>query len=310
MTQGIGAGGFIGIAFETVTNTYTAPVKYFPIENESLKFVQETNWRRPIRQSADIIGAVDGDVRVEGDIMMEAFEDVVPYFLHCARATVVKAGSGNYTYTYTPSASAIAPNHTMSITVIRNGVVYGYVGCVVGQFTFSIDNETLKFNASILGSDEASQSLPTPTFITTAPFGAGKYNIQVPTGSQIFDTDTFEFQVNDNAESQYRLKDTGRGAQFVKFGEREVTATLERDFDTRTDYDAFKALTAQSITFTATKGANNSISLNLPAAIKDDYTVNLSGQGDLLRATVPYKGVIDGTGKSYSIVVKAQENLT
>jgi hypothetical protein len=135
------------------------------------------------------------------------------------------------------------------------------------------------------------------------------YTIEVPTGSTVLDTDTFEFTVEDNAEAQFRLKSTGRGAQFIKYGERNSTMTLERDFESRTDYDLFKAVTAQSVTLTASKGVNNSIIMLAPVAIKDTYEVGLSGQGDLVRASIAYQNIIDGTGKSWQITIKTQEDI-
>lgn len=290
------------------SNTYVAPVKFFPIRNETLSRPQDTIWRRPIRKSADIIGAVAGNVHVEGDIEMEALEDVVVHFLYASRTSIVKTGTSNYTYTATPTAAAV-PVRTLSITIERNAQIFGYVGCVVGSFKFGIDSGLLTFTVSIVGSDEATQTLPVPTFSTTVPFGAGQYNIQIPTATQVFDVDTFEWTCEDNADPQFRLKDTGRGAQFIKFGERNLGLTCERDFLDKTDYDAFKALTSQSLTITATKGANNSIVIVTPVAIKDTYEVGLSGEGDLVRANIAYQAAIDGSGNSYTITVKTQENV-
>jgi hypothetical protein len=308
---GIGGGGFLGVALETTPGTYVAPTKFVPINSESVQYMQETIWRRPIRQSVDIVGAVDGDVHVEGDIEMEAFEDVVALMLHAARTSVVKSGSSpNFTYAFKGSAAAV-PSETLSITIVRNGEVFGYTGCVLSSFSFSIEDGQLMFNCSILGRDEAEQSAPTPTWATTqTPFGAGKYSIEIPTATPVTDTDNFEFEVDDNGEPQFRLKNTGRGAQFIAYGERDVTMSVERDFENRDDYDAFKALTAQSITLTASKGANNSISLLMPASIKDEYELGLEGQGDLIRASVSYNAVIDATGNAYTITVKTQEDIT
>ncbi len=310
---GTGAQGFLGVAIETTSGTYLAPTKFVPIVSESIKYVQETDWRRPIRASADIVGAVDGNVHVEGDISMEAFEDIFALMLRAGRNTYTKSGTTpNFTYDIVGSAAAV-PTKTLSITVIRNGVAFGYTGCVIPSFTLSIDNGKLMFNPAILGRDEASQTLPVATWATgvqATPFGAGKYNLQIPTATQVFDSDSFEFSVDDSGEPQYRLKDTGRGAQFISFGERNVTLSVERDFDTRTDYDAFKALTSQTITLAASKGANNSITINLPAAIKDTYEVGLGGQGDLTRAQVNYNGVLDAVGNAYKLTVKTQEDIT
>jgi hypothetical protein len=308
---GIGAQGFLGIALEVTSGTYVAPTLYVPIMSESLQYQQATNFRRPIRQSADIVGAVAGDAHIEGDISMEAFEDVVALFLCAARATKVKTGSTpNFVYAFTGNANAVAAT-TLSITVIRNGIVFAYTGCTVGSFNFTVDNGTLMFNASIVGRDEATQSAPTPTWPTTQiPYGAGTYSIEIPTGSAVLDTDTFTFSVEDNATPQYRLNSTTRGAQFVSFGERTVQLSVERDFETKAEFASFKALTNNTVTVSASKGANNSITLLVPVAIRDTYEVGLSGQGDLIRAAVQFNGVLNTTGEAYKVTVKTQLDIT
>src|SRR6185503_8360755 len=166
MAVGIGGGGFMGVALETTPNTYVAPSKFVPIRGESLKHVQDTQWRRPIRQSVDNLGPIAGNVRVEGEVQPEATHDVVAYFLAASRATCVQTGAGPYVYTFTPNALATPPTgRTLSITVVRNGAVFGYVGCIVTGYTFSEDNGQLTMSCTILGSDEASQTLPTATWL-------------------------------------------------------------------------------------------------------------------------------------------------
>jgi hypothetical protein len=309
---GIGGGGFMGLAFEVTAGTYVPPTKFFAITSESLQWQQDTTWRRTLRQNVDAFGAVAGNGHIEGDIAMEALEDVVPYFLYASRCTVVKSGSTpNFIYTCTPNSNAIvASGRTLSITVVRNGVTFGYVGCVVSSFTFGVDNQMLTYSATIIGNAEASQTLPTATFTAGQPFGSGTWTLEIPTATQVFDVETFEFQVEDNAEPQYRLKNA-LGAQFVKYGERTVTLNATRDFETRTEYDAFKALTAQAVHILATKGINNSIDITMPAAIKDTWEMGLSGQGDLIQASIAYMGTYDSTtSRAYQIVVKTQENIT
>jgi len=306
MAIGVGASGVLGVALEAVSGTYLAPVKFVPFNSESLMYQQETNFRRAIRNSPDVNYAVPGNAHVEGDIEMDATEDVVVWFMYASRMTVVKSGTTNLTYTGTPNANA-TPAKTMSITIVRNGVVFGYSGCVVGSFTFGIDDGTLTYNVSIVGNDEATQSNPTVTWPTTTPYGMGQYDIQIPTSSSVLDTDTFEFQVEDNAEPNYRLKNPSRGAQFIAFGEREVTLSLERDFQDRTDYDAFKAMTAQSITLVATKGTNNKITILTPVSLKDTYEVSLSSQGDVVRASIEYQCLIGPATAAYTLTVQTQE---
>lgn len=300
----------MGVGLEAVAGTYVVPTKYVPFLGESLTFNEDTQWRRPIRESADVIGPVAGNEHAEGDIEMEALEDCLLYFLYCSRMTIVRTGTTpNWIYTGTPNAAAI-PTKTMSITLVKSGQVLGYTGVTIGSFKFSVQNGLLNFGVSLVARQETVQALPTPTWPSTVPFGAGQYSIEIPTATPVLDTDTFEWTVEDNASPNFRLKSTGRGADFVNFGERDVTWTMNRDFLTRADYDLYKSVTAQSITLSATKGVNNSISLLTPVSYKESYEMPLSGQGDLVRANVGYRGTIDGTGKSYQIVVKSQEDIT
>ena len=307
MTVGIGAGNFIGLAIETVPGTYVAPTEFFPIRSENLQWQQDTVWRRVIAQTADPLGAVAGNGHVEGDVDMELLEAVLPYFLLAARGELVQGGSTpNFTYTFTPDSDAV-PDTTLSIAVVRNGITFGYVGCVVAGMNFGVDNGMATVTLSMLGQSEASQSLPTLTLPTTSPFGSGTWSVQVPTASQVFDTDNFSLGVDDGGEPQNRLRDE-LGAQFIKYGERSVTLSVERDFESRTEYDAFKALTAKSINVDVDKSANNYVHFQVPAAIVDSYEVATPGVGDLVRASVSYMGTqhVDG---AYNIEVGCQEDL-
>jgi hypothetical protein len=289
--------------------TYTAPTKYIPINSESIQMMEATVFRRPIRQSADVIGAVAGNENADGDIDMEALEDCIIYFLHTARTTCVKSGvNPNYIYTYTPNANAVS-GRTIAITIVRAGEVFAYTGCAVTSFNFGIQDGLLTFGCHIIGLAEATQSSPTATWPTSVPFGAGTYDIQIPTGTSVTDTDTFEWAVEDNGEAQFRLKNTGRGADFVKRGERDITITMGRDFLSKTEYNTFKSVTANSITLKATKGINNLIELQTPVNVKESYEVGLSGQGDLVRGSITYRAMLGSPG-AYQIVVKSQEDIT
>lgn len=312
MAPGIGASGIVGVAFETTPGTYVAPTKFIPITNESLKYVQDTVWRRPIRNALGILGAIPGNVHVEGSLVCEVLSDTILYFLYAAHTTQTKTGTGPYTYAFKASQAAL-PTKTLSITVVRNGIVFGYTGCVVSSFEISVDNGTLMLSCDILGRDEAVQSAPTATWSTNVPFGAGTYNVQIPTATQVFDADGFTFASDDSASAEYRLKNTGRGAQFVRFGENTVSLKTERDFDTRTEYDAYKALTSQTLTIVASNSAvNDQVTINMPVAVKDEYVVSgLSGQADLIRASITYNAVMDGTGNTYTItVITLTESIT
>jgi hypothetical protein len=276
MPAGISAATIAGLALETVSGTYTAPTKFFPLVSESLNYQQDTQWRKVLRGQVDAFGAIPGNAHTEGDISIEALDDVVPYFLDAARGALVATGAGPKTYTFTPNANAI-PAKTLSLTIVRNGIVFGYTGVVVSSYTFTLNNGTLMFNASLVGADEAVQSSPTAVWPTSVPYGTGMYSFEIPSGTPVTDADSFEFQVDDNASPQYRLRSGGfRGATFVAFGDRSSSIKTERDFVARTEYDAYKALTAQAIKFAAVNGTA-SITINATTAIKDTYTVNEGG---------------------------------
>jgi len=101
-------------------------------------------------------------------------------------------------------------------------------------------------------------------------------------------------------------------AQFVRFGQREVTASITRDFSSRTEYDAWKNLTASSVNIVCTKGVNNSVAIKLANAKRDTYELDgLADQGTLHMAQIGWQGLYDTTSsKSYEIIVKCQESIT
>jgi hypothetical protein len=310
MTVGVGAQEICGVAVETTPGTYVAPTHWMLLTDEKVKFIQGTVWRRPLRGIADIAGVVQGNSHIEGDFTVEITEDILPQILRCARATCVKTGAGPYVYTFTPSAVAV-PAKTMSVSVSRNGVVFGYTGCIVTAQEYSMNNGLLIGKFTILGIDEATQSALTPTYVTTAPFGDGQYTLEVPTGSPVTDSDSFNLTINDAGTAEYRIKNT-RTMQFAKYGDRTVELKLARDFQDRTEYDAFKALTAKAIKLTASKGANQSVSFEVKAGIVDTYDITgTSAQADLVRADIAYRGTYDaGTSKVYELIVNTAANIT
>ena len=305
----IGASGILGVALETVSGTYLAPTKFIPFNSESIKANINPVERRPVRATAGLVGMIPGNLTIEGDIEFDVTCDTLVFFLHASRCTVVKTGTAPYVYTYTPSAIAV-PSKTLSISVKRGTEVFGYVGCVVTSFTIAVgDDGKMTATVSILGRNEATAAALTAVWPTSSVFQAGMYSLQIPTATQIFDADTYEFSSEDNGQANSRLKNTA-GAQFVSFGESSASVKLSRDFETRADYDTYKAGTAQSLTMLATIDANNSVSILTPVAIKSSYEVNIGGQGDLIRASIEYSCVIDPTGKHYQIVVTTSENIT
>jgi hypothetical protein len=306
MTIGIGASGSLGFAFETTWGTYVAPTVFFPIMSESINFTQTNKQRRPIREIADVLGIVSGNSHVEGDVTMEALDDCLPYFLYVSRNSVTKAAGPPVVYTTTPTPHAMGPINgtkvSCSLTVVRNGVPFGYSGCVVTGLEFTIEDQCLMVKINVIGKDEASVAAPTEVWPTQVPYGAGTYTLSVG-GSTVTDTDTFTMTVDDSAEVQHRITSV-RTPTAIKWGERNLTCKLERDFINRTEYDAWKSYTQNAISLVASQGANNKIELLMPASVKENWTMGLEGQGDLVRSSIDYVPIFNmATSKSYEVKV-------
>jgi hypothetical protein len=314
MTYAVGAQGFIGIEAESTPGTYIAPTIFLPLLEESLSFNQVQIQRRPLRGIADMSGMLPSDQSVTGSMKVEITHDTLPAILRCARCTGVKTGAGPFTYTFTPNALAV-PAKTMSITVVRHTTagIFGFTGCVVSSMKFAMEDGILTGEFGIVGRGEATQSLPTPTYVTTAPPATGQFDLKFA-GVSSTDADSFELNIDDKAEPQFRMQGGGvRTAVFVKYGEREITAAINRDFQDRTDFDAYKAMTAQAIDLNCVQTATSAeVNFNVPTAIKDTYAIEgLKGQGDLVRANISYQGVYDTvTSRAYQIVCKSAATLT
>lgn len=305
----IGASGVLGVGLEDTPGTYQVPDKYIPFNTESIKYNINPVERRPVRATAGLVGLIPGNATVEGDIEFDITMDTLLYFLVATRCTYTKTGAGPYVYTFTPTSNAL-PVKTLSITIKRGSETFGYTGCVVVSFTLTIgDDGKMTCTASILGRNEESVADPIPTWPTAPVLQAGMYVLEIPTATQVYDADTFEFSSEDNGQSNSRIKDTP-GAAFVNFGESNATLKVARDFENRTDYDSYKNGTSQSITLTATADANDILKIVAPVSIKTSYEVNIGGQGDLIRGSIEYGLVIDATGKHYQITVTTSENLT
>src|SRR5258706_687584 len=313
MAVGIGAAGIVGIAFETTPGTYAAPTKYLPILSETLAWKQTTVWRRTISGKSDRIGVVADDGSFDGDIVMEALHDCVPYILYAGRMSIAKTGPVSTIYTYVATSTHVATpptGRTLSITIVRNGVTFGYTNCIVTKMVYTIVNGLLQVTFTIMGSDESDQTTPTPTWPTSVQFGAVQYYFEIPTATQVFDCDAFTLSIDNAGVQNYRYRNTGRGPAFASFGDRTVELDVTRDFQSKTDYTAFKALTAQGITVKAVNGTKE-IDFLVPAAIADTYQVDLPGTAELIKAQVKYRGTYDtGTSEAYAITVKTDENIT
>src|SRR5580765_5566120 len=304
MPFGLGGTGWLGVGFETTYGTWITPTVWLPIRSESLQKQEDKIYRTNIRGVADRTGAIQGYYHIEGDIEFEVNADVLLYFLYLGRFLPAKSGAGPYVYTFTPThiaspstATGPATPKSGAVTIARNNRYFGYSGVNVARYSFRVEDGLMLCTASVIGLEETNQAGPfTPVYNSTTPFGPLYNRIEIPTATVRTDIDTFTLDIDDGGEAQNRIKTTGgRAAAFMKWGEREVTLSMEHDFDALTDYNTFLNKTVQSITFKGSVGASNEVSFVVAATVVDSYEVGLSSLGDLTRATVQYHGYYGAT---------------
>lgn len=330
MPAGLGGGGKVGIAFETVMGTYVAPTIFVPVLNESLQYMEEKYYSEQIRQQT-----IHSDVRpsfyhVEGDIELEADPNNLPYWMYASRHAITKTGAGPFVYRFVPSSAGAASTaagsttpKTLSITIVRNNVVFGYVGCVVGSYEFVVDDEgVLRVTLSVLGMGEAVQSAPSPTWAAPNLYGADAHQIYlaasaaVPTfGATDVNFNGFTFRSNFNAEAQNRIR-ADRKASYISFGITEAEIESELDFLDRTDYDNMVNNTTRAIKMESLHGgatlaaATDGVVLQGNRVSYDRYEVSLEGMGDLIMAGFTGRVVGITGGDAYEINVKSAASIT
>ena len=329
MPAGLGGGGKVGLAFETVMGTYVPPTIFVPVLSESLVYREEKYYSEQIRQQTMVSDVKPGYYHVEGDIEMEVDPTNHPYWLYASRHTPVKTGTTPAVYTFTPSTAGSASTaagastpKTLSITIVRNNVVFGYTGCVVGNFEYTIEDAVLRCTMTVLGLAEAVQAAPSPTWAVADLLGADAHNVFVaasavsPTwGTAVDGFNGFTFRANHNAEAQNRIN-AERSASYISFGITEGEIESELDFIDRTDYDNFvnnvqRAIKLESANGGATFAAGTSgIQLIGNRVSYDTYDIALEGMGDLIMAGFTGRMVGITGGSAYQIVVKSPATIT
>lgn len=336
MPAGLGGGGWLNVVLETAMGTYLPPTTvgsvWVPIISESLHYVEDKYYSEQIRQQT-----IDSDVspsyyHIEGDIVIEVDMNYMPYFLHCSRHSITKTGAvAPFQYDYVPSqagsastAASGAVARTASMTVLRNGVGFGYSGCVVNTWEFTIENGVLRASMGILGlSEQQPGALGSPAWIDPALFGADTHSIYVaaagaaPTfGAAAIDFNGYTANINYNGAAQNRIV-PNRAATYISFGKTEMTYNTELDFVSRTEYDNFKAsslravrlesLRAGAVSFAA---AAQAFRLDVNRSAYDTYDIGLGGIGDLIMAGVTARALAVAGGAPYRISVKTPVDIT
>ena len=328
MPAGLGGGGSVGIAFESVMGTYVAPSVYVPILDEDFIYTESKYYSEQIRQTSIVSDVKSSYYHIEGPINMEVDPRFMPYFLYASRHNIAKTGAGPYEYTFTPSSAGSASTaasgtvpRTLSITIVRNEVVFGYTGCVMGSFEFTVEEGVLRCSMDALGLAEEVQANPTEAWVASDLLGADAHRIYLaasavtPTfGAVDVNFNGFTFRANHNAEAQNRIH-AQRSASYISYGITEAEIESELDFIDRTDYDNMVNNTTRAIKLESTNGgatfaaASSAIALQANRVSYDSYEPNLEGMGDLIMADFTGRIIGISGGDAYSIKVKSPTNI-
>lgn len=328
MPAGLGGGGKVGVAFETTMGTYVAPTVFTPVLSESLRYTEEKYYSEQIRQQTIVSDVKSGYYHVEGDIEMEVDPNNIVHWLYGSRHTPSKTGAGPYTYKFVPSSAGAASTaagasaaKTLSITVVRNNVVFGYTGCVVGGWEFTVEDGVLRVTMNVLGLAEAVQASPSPTWIAPELYGADAHRVYLaaaaatPTfGAVDINFNGFTFRANYNAEAQNRIH-AERSASYISYGITEAEVESELDFLDRTDYDNMVNNTQRAIKLESTNGgatfaaATSAVRLQANRTSYDVYDIGLEGMGDLIMAGFTGRIIGIASGDAYQIEVKSAVNI-
>jgi hypothetical protein len=336
MPAGLGGGGYVGFAFESTLGTFvdtsTGTPIWIPIISENLHYVEDKYYSEAIRQQT-----IDNDVKssyyhVEGDIVAEVDTNWLPMLLYCSRHSITKVGAADpWTYTFKPSSAGSASTaasgavaRTCSLTIVRNGIGFGYAGCIVNNWEFTIENGVLRVTMGILGVSETTPAaIGTPSWSPPELFGADAHGIYVaasgvsPTfGAASTDFNGFTATFNYNAAAQNRIV-AARSASYVSFGKTEAGYTTELDFVSKAEYDNFKAATTRAVRLesvrpsaTAFAAATEAVQITFNRSAYDAYDIGLGGIGDLIMAAVTGHGLAQTGGDPYTIAVKSAASIT
>lgn len=327
MPAGLSGGGFLGFALESTKGTYVAPTIYIPILSEAFRYVENRYFSPQIRQATERSDVKQGYYHIEGDIELEVDPTNLPYWLFCTRHTPASA-AGIYTFTpstagATSTAASGMVQRTASITIVRNGIAFGYSGCTCGSLRFFVDEGVLKLAINMMGESQSMPGLPTATFVAPNLFGADAHYIRTDASgtapgfaaAPVADFNGYEFNANFNPSAENRIVST-RNAGYIAFHETEISLTTELDFIDATEYNNFIATTQKAIRFESLNGgatlaaATTGVQIDVNRGVYETYDLGLSGLADIIMAGVTMRGIGIAAGTSYRIKVKSGAVIT
>jgi hypothetical protein len=332
---GLGGGGSVYVALEPVMGTLVDPLTaggvWVPIISEDFGYREEKYYSPQIRQQTIVSDVQQSYYHIEGSITIEVDPNFAPYFMYASRHNISKTGAtAPYTYRVVPgsqgaagSAASGAVPRTLSISIIRNGIGFGYAGCVVNTWEETIENGVLRWTLGLLGLSEADLGgVGTATWLNPSLYGADAHSIYLDaagtspafSGAYATNFNGWTFRSDFNGSAQNRIQPL-RSASYIAYGETNASYETELDFIDKTDYTNMKNNVVRAIKKESIKGGANwaaavdGVRTIVYRTSFDNYEVSLGGMGDLIMARVTGRSIGIAGGAAYAIECKSPVNI-
>lgn len=303
----VGSNAAIGLGQETLWGSGTVAVtKFFPFVSEGITKTKEVQFSNAIRGSTARSIWRTGKTSVGGDINVEVIPDSAGIFtlFYNALGRVVTAGpSGSGYYTHRIMPSGVLPEG-LRVEVERDAAAFTYSGMKVQNMSMECRvGDPLTATFTLIGKDEETSADPTTatTISTLNPLTYDEGSLYIDGSATATEISGFSISVaNSLAEDKGALGSASRIA-LPRSGFREVTGTLNAEFDNLLNYNRFVNGTETSLHLSfvsddeAATGTDYQLDIYLPRVVFTGNTPTVSGP-DLIYHDLPFLALYSSSG--------------
>lgn len=267
------------------------------------------------RTITDVDQTKAGNVTMEGDIGIEAYEQSIGPILYYAMGAVTPSGAGPYTHTITPGDLTGISSTWQFGRPDTSGTVrpFTYAGCKVRGVELAIAaGEIITMGVDLVAStvvEATGTALATATYAAqaTRPFIASEVTVNT-IGGVATNIKSASLSIQ-NALSTDERRFIGSRVikEPLQNGRREITGELVMEFESLTAYNRYVNLTYADIIITASNGTE-SLSFNASARF-DGGTPTVNGD-DLVELTQPFTVEGDGTDADGLTIIYVCDDAT
>jgi len=317
MAIALGSKAYLGWGAETTWGTKVALSKYIPIRNESIRTTQGVIGSTSLRatRGEQIAGYFAGTRSVGGDFETELFvQGMLQLFYHAfgkkTDTVVVATKAWKHTFELDESLPT-----GLTIGVGRDFKEFQYSGCKINQLRLTFrSNEIVSATWSVVGKDETTGSVGTPTFPSNnTVFVTWKGTFKIGTTEMAISS--LEVTLNNNLMTdRYGFKQT---LVDLYPQNRTVTGTFTLLDPDETEYAKFLNFTPASLSLSITARQLDAgppityeeFNLSLPNVIYTGETPTVGGPGAITQ-NVPFTAYASDSTQEMTIYIVNNEATT